>query len=101
MSLWGRARESGVPTWGSGGGANGTWGWDLTDGDFPIHTLVSGNVMRENGVWEKQSSCIFSALSALSVWRENVCFNTPRAGFEFNDGMGGGDEVAGNLIFNS
>ena len=47
---------------------------------------VANNVMRENGIWEKQSSCIFSALSAQSTWHDNVCMNTPRAGFEFNDG---------------
>jgi hypothetical protein len=30
-----------------------------------------------------------------------LCFNLARAGFNFNDGLGGGDQVYNNLIFNS
>jgi hypothetical protein len=87
--LWGRTH------------VNASRGWDGRDGNFPWHTVVTGNVMRENGIWEKQSSCIFSALSAQSEWSRNLCFNTPRAGFEFNDGAGGGDQIHDNLIVNT
>jgi len=85
--------------------------------------------MRESGIWEKQSSCFFVAKSAGSIVLRNLCYNLPRAGFNFvraaayallslsldvvcplsdrqdrcgqNDGLGGGDEVHQNLIFNS
>ena len=86
---------------------------------------------------EKQSSCFFQAKTAGTTLRRNLCFNLPRAGFNFvraaayarlclslqagtpgrglslcplsdrqsrcgqNDGLGGGDEVHQNLIFNS
>lgn len=92
MAAWGRTDEI---------SANGTLGWDATAGDFPWHTAVTGNLITETGIWEKQSSCWFQAKAAQSTVTGNVCFNLARAGFNFNDGLGGGDEVHGNLIFNS
>ena len=92
VAAWGRTDEL------SDGGKRG---WDATGGDFPRHTLVEGNLVRETGVWEKQSSCFFQAKTAQTTLQRNVCFNLARAGFNFNDGMGGGDEVHQNLIFNS
>lgn len=59
------------------------------------------NVFREIGVWEKQSSAFFQAKSAQSTLRGNVVFNLARAGFNFNDGFGGGDEVHQNVLFNT
>ena len=41
------------------------------------------------------------AKTAQTVITGNVCFNLARAGFNFNDGLGGGDEVHNNVIFNS
>ena len=41
------------------------------------------------------------AKTAATTLRRNLCFNLPRAGFNFNDGLGGGDEVHQNLIFNT
>ena len=35
--------------------ANGTLGWDATAGDFPRHTTLAHNVVREVGLFEKQS----------------------------------------------
>ena len=78
----------------------GTHGWNATSGDFPRYCTIASNLIYEPGIWEKQSSCTFSALSAQNNYTGNVCFNLPRAGFEFNDGMGGGDVVSRNLIFN-
>eukprot|EP00035_Acanthoeca_spectabilis_P019901 m.430160 g.430160 ORF g.430160 m.430160 type:complete len:990 (+) comp17121_c0_seq1:2833-5802(+) len=92
IAAWGRTDEL------SDGGVNG---WDATKGDIPQGTRVEGNIMRESGIWEKQSSCFFQAKTAGSVLLRNLCFNLPRAGFNFNDGAGGGDQVHGNLIFNS
>ena len=79
----------------------GTKGWDGSAGDHPYNTTVHGNVIRETGIWEKQSSCWFQAKAAKTTLTNNVCYNLARAGFNFNDGFGGGDYVANNLIFNS
>jgi len=70
-------------------------------GDFPIGTVVSGNIAHELGIWEKQSSMWFQAKTAKSVIENNIFFNGPRAGINFNDGFGGGDTVTRNLIFNT
>ena len=80
---------------------NGIHGYDATDGNIPANTMVASNIMRETGIWEKQSSCFFQAKTAATTLLNNMCFNLPRAGFNFNDGLGGGDEVHQNLIFNS
>lgn len=74
MAGWGRTDEI------TGGGVHG---YDGTGGDFPWHTLLEGNVVRETGVWEKQSSCWFQAKTAQTTLRGNVCFNLARAGFKW------------------
>lgn len=48
----------------------------------------------------KQTSCVFRSLSESTVIRDNVCYNGPRAGINFNDAFIGGDLVEGNVIFN-
>eukprot|EP00037_Helgoeca_nana_P024366 m.258539 g.258539 ORF g.258539 m.258539 type:complete len:924 (+) comp26623_c0_seq1:107-2878(+) len=92
IAAWGRTDEL---------SDEGIHGWDATSGDIPQGTIVEGNIMRESGIWEKQSSCFFQAKTAGSILRRNLCFNLPRAGFNFNDGAAGGDQVHENLIFNS
>lgn len=67
--------------------ANGTHGWNATSGDFPRFCTVASNLIYEPGTWEKQSSCTFSALAAQNSYTGNVCFNLPRAGFEFNGAL--------------
>lgn len=96
-----------------GGSAIAAWGWtdelsdggihgvDGTGGDFPRYTLVQRNLFREIGVWEKQSSAFFQGKTAQTTLRENVVFNLARAGFNFNDGFGGGDIVTSNVLFNT
>jgi hypothetical protein len=37
----------------------GVHGWDARAGDIPQGTRIVGNIMRETGIWEKQSSCFF------------------------------------------
>ena len=98
-------------------------------------TYLTRQELTESVRWgqEKQSSCFFQAKTAGTTLRRNLCFNLPRAGFNFvraaafarlslslhvvclrvfclsnrqnrcgqNDGLGGGDEVHQNLIFNS
>ena len=92
MVGWGRTDEV------SQGGA---LGWDATAGDYPLRTTVTGNLASEVGVWMKQNSCWAQFKTALTTLEGNVCFNVGRAGFNFNDGLGGGDQVVGNLIFNT
>lgn len=76
-------------------------GVDGTDGEHPRYTTVSRCSVREVGLYEKQASFYFQAKTALSVIKNNVMFNGPRAGINFNDGFGGGDEVSHNLVFNT
>ncbi len=92
MVAWGRTDEV---------SDSGTHGWDATDGNFPMSTRVVGNLVSEVGVWMKQNSCWVQAKAALTTLEGNVCFNVGRAGFNFNDGLGGGDQVHNNLIFNT
>eukprot|EP00934_Nitzschia_sp_Nitz4_P006339 Nitzschia sp. Nitz4//scaffold304_size22322//19029//21871//NITZ4_008574-RA/size22322-snap-gene-0.3-mRNA-1//-1//CDS//3329547079//6329//frame0 len=87
--------ENAVATWGD------TDGYDATSEDFPMDTLLEGNVMRELGIFEKQSSALGQSKAAKTIIRGNVMFNMPRAAINFNDIVGGGDLVEKNLIFNT
>ena len=71
IAAWGRTDEL------SDGGIHG---WDATPGDIPQGTRIEGNIMRESGIWEKQSSCFFQAKTAGTTLLRNLCFNLPRAG---------------------
>lgn len=88
-----------------GEGAIATWGqtkkYDATEGLFPMDTTVSRNVMRELGIYEKQSSAVGLAKSAKTYISKNIMFNMPRAAVNFNDGLGGGDVMEYNLLFNT
>lgn len=70
-------------------------------GNQPRGTLFQGNFAREIGIYQKQSSCLFQAITAQTTIVDNLCFNIPRAGINFNDGFGGGSEIARNLMFNT
>eukprot|EP00929_Paragymnodinium_shiwhaense_P049370 TRINITY_DN24907_c0_g1_i1.p1 TRINITY_DN24907_c0_g1~~TRINITY_DN24907_c0_g1_i1.p1 ORF type:complete len:805 (-),score=179.69 TRINITY_DN24907_c0_g1_i1:258-2672(-) len=76
-------------------------GIDGTDGDHPEGTLVQNCSAREIGLYEKQSSFFIQAKTAKSKIVSNVFFNGPRAGINMNDGFGGGDEIAYNLVFST
>jgi len=88
-----------------GQNAIASWGTpvdnDGTNGDFPRYTLVQGNFIHEIGHIQKQSSFYFQAETAQAIIKNNICFNIPRAAINFNDGFGGGAEMAQNLLFNS
>jgi len=96
-----------------GGTAVAAWGWtdetsdggvhgiDGTGGDFPRYSMIERNVFREIGIWEKQASGFFQAKAAQTTLRHNVAFNLARAGFNFNDGFGGGDLVYENVLFHT
>lgn len=76
-------------------------GVDGTDGEHPRYNTILGNLAREVGLYEKQSSFYVQAKTAQSTIRGNVFFNGPRAGINSNDGFGGGDEISHNLVFST
>jgi hypothetical protein len=43
----------------------------------------------------------FQAETAQATIVDNIVFNIPRAAVNFNDGFGGGAEMAYNLLFNT
>eukprot|EP00035_Acanthoeca_spectabilis_P015944 m.321033 g.321033 ORF g.321033 m.321033 type:complete len:348 (+) comp16454_c0_seq39:3376-4419(+) len=75
-------------------------GPDARGGNQPWGNHVVGNLVHELGLFQKQSSMYFQATSMRSHIERNVHFNGPRAGLNFNDGMGGGDIIEGNLLTN-
>lgn len=76
-----------------------TDGHDATAGNQPRGTTLAGNLIGELGIWEKQSSFWFQAKSCLNTLLDNVIFNLPRAAINFNDMLGGGNVVSGNVIW--
>ena len=90
--------DSAVVFVGSTVGIDGTVGGGAK---YPNRNNVTNNLMREFGIYGKQTSCFFQAVSANTTLNDNVCFNGPRAGVNFNDGFGGNYEMKGNLIFNT
>jgi hypothetical protein len=73
---------------------------DGTAGNYPNRTLISGNVIRDGGVFSKNylGGAIFQALGARSIIRGNIIYNTPRSCLTFNDNFGGGDLLESNII---
>jgi hypothetical protein len=58
-------------------------GPDGRNGEQPRGTRVIGNMVRELGIWQKQSSMWFQAVTAQTHLAGNVHFNGPRAGLNF------------------
>ena len=88
-----------------GEGAMATWGdtegYDATGGAQPRFSLIENNVMANLGLYEKQSSAWGQNKACQNTIRNNVMYNLPRAAINFNDGLGGGNLVEGNVIFNT
>merc|ERR1712195_340905 len=74
---------------------------DGTGGEQPRYTVATNNFVHEIGHIQKQSSFYFQAITALATIKNNIVFNIPRAGINFNDGFGGGAEISDNLLFNT
>mmetsp|Transcript_6076 Transcript_6076/g.11612 ORF Transcript_6076/g.11612 Transcript_6076/m.11612 type:complete len:955 (+) Transcript_6076:182-3046(+) len=89
-----RLGDSGVV---SVGKANWLYG---TKSTFPIRNKVVGNHIHDLGVYGKQTSCYFQAISAEAEIANNVCYNGPRSGINLNDGFFGRQQLHNNLIFN-
>ena len=88
-----------------GDGAMATWGdtasYDATGGEQPRMTTVKNNYVHEIGLYEKQSSAWGQNKACQTLLEGNVLFNMPRAAINFNDGLGGGNVVKKNLIWNT
>jgi hypothetical protein len=69
--------------------------------DFPEGTVIEGNLMREIGVYVKQSGGLYQGVSANLTLRGNVMYNAARAAVNVNDGFAGGHLLTQNLLFNS
>ena len=94
--------DTAIASWGFTTGVSGLHGvgWDGTDGNHPRHNQILGNIAREIGIWQKQSSFYFQAKSCLNDIKNNIAYNGPRAGVNFNDGFGGGSNLSENIILN-
>jgi len=77
-----------------------TVGADGSAPTYPNHNLLARNHMHEIGLFVKQSSCLGQQLTANSTIVDNVCYNGPRAGYNFNDGFGGGHVFEHNVVWN-
>ena len=98
VALWGyTSEESGKPSHNLPAGT----GVDGTGGAQPRYTLMLGNIVREIGLNERQSSAFSEAKACLSHVKGNPFFNMPRAAINKNDGFGGGTVVEENMITNT
>ena len=73
---------------------------DGTDGNQPRGTKILNNLVHEVGLFGKQTAAYIQSLACQTLLNGNVFFNGPRAGINFNDGFGGGNNVTRNLLFN-
>jgi hypothetical protein len=73
---------------------------DASRGKLPMNNSFIGNWIEEVGVHIKQTSCFFKSAAGGNLVQGNVCYNGPRAGFNSNDGLPGGDVFEQNVIFN-
>lgn len=71
-----------------------------TTGTYPAYNLIERNHIHDIGVFGKQTSGYFKGITHANTIRQNVIYNGPRAGVNFNDGFAGGEVLEGNLIFN-
>lgn len=97
-------------------------GWDATAGNIPIGTAITYNLVHEGelrcrlphdapppsfpacscavGQWTKQNSFYFQSQASGNVIRGNIAYNGPRAGINFDDGLGGGNLITENVLSN-
>ena len=93
--------ETAVASWGyTDGSPVAGMGFDATAGNQPRGTLVAQNLVHEVGLWTKQNSFVFQSESFNNTYDSNIAYNGPRAGINFDDGMGGGSKVINNVLAN-
>ena len=74
---------------------------DGTEGEQPWGTVLAYNKVHEIGTYQLQSSFWFNSKATLTRAEGNIVFNIPRAAINFNDGLGGGNNVTLASIFNT
>jgi len=68
---------------------------------LPKRNKIDHNIFADLSVWDKQSACYHKAVAAPdNIFMNNVCFNTSRHAVNYEDSMGGGGAVEGNVMFN-
>jgi len=67
---------------------------------YPNGNFILRNHAHETGIFVKQTSCYSHQLSSNATVLDNVCYNSPRAEINVNDGFGGGNILKGNVLFN-
>ncbi len=93
--------ETAIASWGyTDGSPVPGMGFDATAGNQPRGTLVSQCLAHEVGQWTKQNSFIFQSESFNNTYTMNIGYNGPRAGINFDDGMGGGSQITHNVLAN-
>ena len=74
---------------------------DATGGLQPWGTVLAYNKAHEIGAFQLQSSFWFNSKATLTRSEGNVVFNIPRAAINLNDGLGGGNNITLQSIFNT
>ena len=65
---------------------------------FPSNVTIARNHFGQFGVFGKQTSALFIAVSKQISFVDNVLYDGPRAGVNINDGFGGGNVVVNRLL---
>mmetsp|Transcript_23494 Transcript_23494/g.34669 ORF Transcript_23494/g.34669 Transcript_23494/m.34669 type:complete len:913 (-) Transcript_23494:156-2894(-) len=66
----------------------------------PTNITIARCHFGQVGVYGKQVSALFVALSKRITFVDNVLYDGPRAGININDGFSGGHQLRRNVIFN-
>ena len=66
---------------------------------LPRDNSVTFNIIHDYGIWDKQSAAFHKALAPGNEFSWNIVFNASRHGVNFQDSMGGGGVVDGNVFF--
>jgi hypothetical protein len=53
---------------------------DGTNPTYPDNNTISANHIHDIGLYGKQTSCYFQAITANTTLKDNLCYNGPRAG---------------------
>jgi hypothetical protein len=90
--------RSGVPSRCGFCGCEHPWSWGEPSLDIPSECVIHDNLIRDIGVFGKQTAGVFISLSSgITVSHNHIC-RTPRAGICLNDGLHGGHVIEHNDI---
>jgi hypothetical protein len=79
-------------------GCEHPWSWGEPSPDIPSECVVHDNLIRDIGVFGKQTAGVFVSLaSGVTVSHNHIC-RTPRAAICLNDGLHGGHTIEHNDI---